>query len=132
MFLLEWVHTGNMTYARFDHTASVLNNGKVLVTGGSNENGHLNSAELYDPLTDVWITTGNLTSTRTFHTASVLNDGIVLVTGGVAHNISLNSGELYNPSTDHYWQYDIRATVARCICIKRWKSVSYWWRGHIE
>ncbi len=100
IFLLEWVHTGNLTYARFDHTASVLNNGKVLVTGGSNEGGHLNSAKLYDPSTTVWIITGNL------------NDMRVLVTGGTAHNTSLNSAELYDPLTGR-WSTTGSMTYAR-------------------
>ncbi|CAF1265233.1 unnamed protein product [Adineta steineri] len=42
-----WFYTVNMSHARFYHTASVLSNGKVLVTGGNDNNGVLNSAELY-------------------------------------------------------------------------------------
>jgi hypothetical protein len=38
-----------MNYTRDVHTASVLTNGKVLVTGGTNGGGPLNSAELYQP-----------------------------------------------------------------------------------
>ena len=39
---------GNMNTARYGHTASVLIDGKVLVTGGSyNSSIDLNSAELY-------------------------------------------------------------------------------------
>jgi hypothetical protein len=41
---------GIMNYARQFHTASILPNGKVLVTGGNNFNGAVSSAELYDPL----------------------------------------------------------------------------------
>ena len=61
---VHWITTGNLTYARTDHTASVLTDGKVLVTGGSDRYGRLNSAELYDPSTGNWITTGNLTYAR--------------------------------------------------------------------
>ncbi|CAF3991542.1 unnamed protein product [Adineta steineri] len=43
----RWFYTVNMSHARFYHTASVLSNGKVLVTGGNDNNGVLNSAELY-------------------------------------------------------------------------------------
>ncbi|CAF4093509.1 unnamed protein product, partial [Rotaria sp. Silwood1] len=42
-----WTNTGNMSTARFDHTASVLENGKVLVAGGEDSNGISNSVELY-------------------------------------------------------------------------------------
>jgi N-acetylneuraminic acid mutarotase len=79
----------------------VLNDGKVLVTGGFDENyEYINSAELYDPSTGRWSYTGNLTGTRALHTASVLNDGKVLVAGGerLTDGI-LNSAELYDPST---------------------------------
>ena len=38
-----------MNVARQDHTASVLTNGKVLVTGGTDASGALASAELYRP-----------------------------------------------------------------------------------
>ncbi len=44
-----WASTGNMNYARYAHTASLLTNGNVIVTGGEDYNGCLNSAELYQP-----------------------------------------------------------------------------------
>ncbi|CAF1569135.1 unnamed protein product, partial [Adineta steineri] len=89
-------------------TASVLSNGKVLVTGGSINNfGYLNSAELYDLSTGTWTTTGNMTNAREGHTASVLSNGKVLVTGSF-----LNSAELYDPSTGT-WTTTGRMTSAR-------------------
>ncbi|CAF4025091.1 unnamed protein product, partial [Adineta steineri] len=42
-----WTTTGNMINARYYHTASILSNGNVLVTGGFDNTGTLNSAELY-------------------------------------------------------------------------------------
>jgi N-acetylneuraminic acid mutarotase len=85
-----------MTNARYAHTASILTNGKVLVTGGYNNiGGYLNSAELYDPSTGNWKTTGNMTNARYAHTASVLTNGKVLVTGGWNGSVYLNSAELY-------------------------------------
>jgi len=91
-----WTITGNMTYARYIHTASVLTNGKVLVAGGDNSGGYLNSAELYDPSTGVWSITSSMNNTRYFHTASVLTSGKVLVTGGY-NGVYLNGAELYQP-----------------------------------
>ena len=46
----SWTTTGSMSTERSHHTATLLPNGKVLVTGGSsNSFSRLNSAELYDP-----------------------------------------------------------------------------------
>ncbi|CAF4312538.1 unnamed protein product, partial [Rotaria magnacalcarata] len=67
-----------MHYERYDHKASVLKNGKVLVTGGGIDK-ELYTAELYDPLTGTWTLTGNMNSARIWHSVSVLNDGRVLV-----------------------------------------------------
>jgi hypothetical protein len=38
-----------MNVARENHTATLLTNGQVLVTGGNNKAGYLSSAELCDP-----------------------------------------------------------------------------------
>ena len=71
-----------MNSARIQHTASLLNNGNVLVAGGCNGS-TLNSAEVYDPSTGSWTVTVAMTDKRSFHTASVLPNGKVLVTGGI-------------------------------------------------
>lgn len=81
---------------RLRHTATTLNNGMVLVTGGWTPNGMLNSAELYDPSTGTWIRTGNMSTARCYHTASLLSNGKVLVAGGMNGNLHLSSAELYD------------------------------------
>ncbi|CAF4918036.1 unnamed protein product, partial [Rotaria socialis] len=75
-----------MYYERYDHKASVLQNGKVLVTGGGFGK-NLYTAELYDPRTEKWTPTGNMNSARIWHSASVLNNGRVLVAGSSNDNI---------------------------------------------
>ncbi|CAF1680423.1 unnamed protein product [Adineta ricciae] len=92
LFCLEWQSTGNMSVARHVHTASILSNGKVLVTGGWTGSVSLNSAELYDPSTGNWTTTGTMSVARHVHTASLLSNKTILVTGGCC---SRNSAELY-------------------------------------
>ncbi|CAF5194743.1 unnamed protein product, partial [Rotaria sp. Silwood1] len=54
----NWTTVNKMNYAGFADTASVLLNGKVLISGGI-MNGFLgvHRAELYDPLTEDWIET---------------------------------------------------------------------------
>ena len=49
-FLLGWSETGDMKYGRYRHKASVLKNGKVLVTGGWGPDIGSVSTELYNPL----------------------------------------------------------------------------------
>ena len=95
--LLGWYDTSNMNYARRWDTASVLTNGKVLVTGGGGYGGVLNSSELYDPSTGMWNVTSNMNYARYHHTASVLTNGKVLVTGGEDNSNTFNTAELYQP-----------------------------------
>ncbi|CAF4167187.1 unnamed protein product, partial [Adineta steineri] len=89
-----WTLTGNRNVARKYHTATVLGNGNVLVTGGLGNMGYLSITELYDPTTDTWTLTTNMNVARAYHSASILGNGNVLVTGGVNAN-HLKSAELY-------------------------------------
>ncbi len=95
--------TGNMTTARSGHTATLLNNGRVLIAGGWQG---LASAELYDPVTGTFTATSNMTTGRSGHAAVLLPDGRVLIAGGVGgasvpggFGAYLASAELYDPST---------------------------------
>src|SRR5215472_5129463 len=67
----SWVPTGNLGTARAYHTATLLPNGKVLVTGGIGSNGLSSQAELYDPATETWVATGSLGIARYAHTATL-------------------------------------------------------------
>jgi hypothetical protein len=93
----SWTFTGSLNRARSFHTATLLRNGKVLVTGGQS-GAALNSAELYDPATGTWSFTGSLNVAREDHTATLLRDGKVLVVGGF-NEVIINSAELYDPDT---------------------------------
>lgn len=93
--------SNTMTAARFGFTATLLNSGKVLIAGGANSGGVLNSAELYNPATDAFTEIGNLTSARTGASATLLGTGKVLVAGGSSDgtaNGALNSAELFDPA----------------------------------
>ena len=75
--------TGSLQTARYEHTATLLSNGKVLVVGGNN--GVIYSgAEIADPATGSW----TMVNAPPFfsYTATLLLDGQVLVTGGVTAN----------------------------------------------
>lgn len=101
-----WSVTGELIRPRVFHTATLLQNDKVLVTGGNTSTaypfGNTASAELYDLQTGIWSATGYLTGDTNWHTATLLNNGKVLVAGGWG-GVPLKKAELYDPETaaDH-------------------------------
>jgi Galactose oxidase, central domain len=108
----QFEETGSLATARDDHTATLLPNGKVLVAGGSNNNGvNFASAELYDPATGTWTKTGSLTAGRTRHTATLLPNGKVLVAGGYdVFGNPFASAELYDPASGTWTETGSLAT----------------------
>ena len=77
-----WTATGDLITARWDHTATLLPDGMVLVAGGAANVTALASAELYDPASGTWTETGSLAHARQSHTATLLPNGQVLAAGG--------------------------------------------------
>ena len=96
-----FVSSGNLNTARDTHTATLLNNGQVLIVGGFDSNSNvLSSAELYDPVAGTFTLTGSLNFGRAVHTATLLNNGLVLIAGGYDNNgNAVASAELYNSAT---------------------------------
>lgn len=93
-----FILSGNLNTGRNSHSATLLNNGMVLIAGGWN-GALLASAELYNPATGVFTPTGSMHTARENHMAVLLQNGMVLVVGGWNGHFALNSAELYNPST---------------------------------
>jgi len=79
-------------------TATLLNNGNVLVVDGYAEN---NNAELYNPSNETWTTSGTRIITRRDHRAILLKNGKVLLIGGSALRYKYPEliSEIYNPAT---------------------------------
>jgi uncharacterized repeat protein (TIGR03803 family) len=87
--------TGSLSNARAGQTATLLANGKVLITGGTAAFGAIESTELYDPAKGTWTSTGSLHVPRYNHTATLLTNGTVLAAGGDLAGTS----EVYDPVT---------------------------------
>ena len=68
------------------NTATLLQDGRVLLAGGNNNTEALRGAEIYDPSTGKWTDAGNLRVARD-PTATLLTDGRVLVAGGIDWNM---------------------------------------------
>ena len=103
---VNWVAGKIMAAPRYHHSTTLLPNGQVLVVAGATTGGfYLNSAEVYDPISNTWATTkGNLTAARINHTATALSSvGEVLVVGGHTGAGIAASAELYYPSSNTNW-----------------------------
>jgi hypothetical protein len=95
----KFTATGSMAQGRAGHAATLLADGRVLITGGFGGGTlPLASAEIYDPATGKFTPTGSMTVARMNHTATLLAGGTVLVTGG-SDSMSnvVSSAEIYDP-----------------------------------
>ena len=84
-----WRSVPSMAFARRQLNATLLPDGKVLVTGGTSGPGFNNpdtpvfAAEIWDPTTENWTTMASGQIPRLYHSSAVLlPDGRVLSTGG--------------------------------------------------
>lgn len=95
---------GVMTTARTLHTATLLQDGRVLLAGGLSAHqaaAELATAELYDPATNRFTAVASaMGDARYWHAAALLPDGKVLVAGGYGlGGGALASADVFDPAT---------------------------------
>ncbi len=91
----RWSSAGELKEARALHAATLLADGRVLVTGGIwhdqgvaggyYRTGTLASSEIYDPVTNRWSSGADIGDARSAHTATLLADGSMLLAGGMRY-----------------------------------------------
>jgi N-acetylneuraminic acid mutarotase len=109
----SWFPVGDLNIARANAASVLLDDGRVLITGGRTADGSLRSAELFTPVAG-FSAAGEMLSERSGHAAVRLLDGRVLVTGGVAADgMAVNSAEIYDPSTNDWHAVPASMSEAR-------------------
>jgi large repetitive protein len=82
---------------RIGHTATLLQDGRVAVMGGTDTGGPgPTEVEVWDPATDCFTPSGSLSGWRWGHEAVLLDDGRVLLVGGVTMT---SRTEVWDPAT---------------------------------
>ena len=102
-----WSQTGSMSKDRDFPTLTLLEDGRVLATGGFGAA----MAEVYYPSDGTWTETGAMHEERRWHTATLLDDGRVLVVGGLYSSEgreyqALRSAEIWNPASGVWTQVE--------------------------
>jgi N-acetylneuraminic acid mutarotase len=102
----QWSLAGSLRTPRYDHTATLLPDGRVLVVGGRRAGGNVggvSTSEVWDPKLRSWREVGRLNIPRYGHHAILLPGGRVFVAGGFRdESTSLRQAELWDPHTGRW------------------------------
>ncbi len=109
--------SNTLNTARVGHTATLLNNGQVLIVGGYDPQfGLIADAELYDPPAQTFIDLGDTHAQRYQHTATVLQNGQVLIAGGDADPVpsaAWNTAEIFDLPSQTFIPVPVPMTTQR-------------------
>ncbi len=98
-----WAGVGPMHEGRQDHSATLLQDGRVLLAGGGDGgSGTRSTAELFDPATGTFTSVG-MVEARSKHAAAMLGNGAVLLAGGQNTGTQfLASAEVFDPTAGSF------------------------------
>lgn len=96
----NWSAADLLNTPRWYPQASLLPDGRVLMTGGQNGSGAVAACELYDPVANTWTATGSLNNARFTHGQATLPDGRVIVHGGFDGTNNVSTTEIWDPGTE--------------------------------
>ncbi len=94
------IEATNLQVARKGHTATRLQDGRILIVGGENQSGPVAEGELFDAAAGTFSLGPALQTPRTEHIAILLPDGRVLIAGGRVDNQKLANTEIWDPNSN--------------------------------
>lgn len=103
----SWSAGPNLSVQRSFHASAVLNDGRVLLSGGTSNSGVVTTTcDIFDPATNMMTPAASMGTARAGHAATTLLNGKVLVTGGVSTFTGTAIGPILNSASDTGEVYD--------------------------
>ncbi|MGZ5967465.1 MAG: Kelch repeat-containing protein [Polyangiales bacterium] len=108
----KWTATAAQAYFNEVATLTLLDDGRVLATGGDEGGPVTARAQVYDPKTKAWKEVGSMAHVRVGHSAVKVSSGLVMVAGGSPSG----DVEAFDPSTNTFSVVGFLATPRDSAC----------------
>ncbi|MDI7219601.1 hypothetical protein QMN07_19160 [Leptospira santarosai] len=92
----------SLPYGVFEPSGILLNDGRVLISGGTDSNGNfISSLLIFNPITNSISLIGDMKTSRSRHALTLLQNGKVLITGGLTGVGNSKYAEIFDPATNN-------------------------------